>query len=471
MRTIITSENFAAVWMVVIFVYRFQMLEAREKDWYRTASMYQVYTRSFKDTNGDGVGDIKGVHEKLDYIQKVGFDTIWIQTLFKSPMKDMGYDISDFMAVDPLFGTMEELKKLIDDIHTRGMKVIVDFVPNHTSDESEWFEKSINKIEPYTDFYVWANPNGSDPETQLPLPPNNWLSVFGDSMWEWNEKRQQFYLHQFSISQPDLNYRNPKVKDAMKNVLRFWLDFGVDGFRVDAIAHLVEDALLRDNPWRSPEKTGKRDFYDQIPKYSSLQEETYQVTHEWRSMLDEYEDKGLGVRIMTFEMYDDLDVTRKFFGNETYKIMHFPLNVRTFLPMHMKNATDTSDTIRDYIELMPSVGVPSWIMSNHDISRMATRSFPEFSVPGFMIALLLPGVVSIYYGEEICMQQMLLRKDQLRDASKKIEKLNPGHSLRDPCRTPMQWDDSPNAGTNSPSANPVACSRTVLNCVLSQEWC
>lgn len=214
-------------------------------EWWQKSIFYQIYPRSFKDSDGDGIGDIRGVISKLEYLKDINVESTWLSPIFKSPMKDFGYDISDFYAIDPMFGTMKDIEELFRKAKELGLKIILDFVPNHTSDESEWFQLSVNRTEPYTDYYVWHDGKLVNGQRQ---PPNNWNSMFYGSAWQWNSVRQQYYLHQFLVSQPDLNYRNPKVVEEMKNVIRFWLKKGAAGFRVDAINHLFEAADFRDEP-------------------------------------------------------------------------------------------------------------------------------------------------------------------------------------------------------------------------------
>lgn len=236
---------FWAAWLgmlvasVVIIIYAPKCPSPPPKEWWQKSPVYEVYVKSFKDSDGDGNGDLKGVQEKLDYLQNLGVGSVWLSPVYKSPMKDTGYDVSDYKAIDPVFGTMEDFKDLVTDMHNRDMKVIMDFIPNHSSDQHEWFIKSVKKEEPYTDYYVWKDGNGGS-------PPSGWQSVFGGSAWELNSERGQYYLHQFYKHQPDLNLRNPKVVQELTDILKFWVDIGVDGFRVDSVAHFFEDEQLSD---------------------------------------------------------------------------------------------------------------------------------------------------------------------------------------------------------------------------------
>nr|XP_018902898.1 PREDICTED: alpha-glucosidase-like [Bemisia tabaci] len=437
--TRITRVAISAILMFVLSI-----VEVESKHWFENTVIYQIYPRSFKDSDGDGTGDFRGIQEKLDYLHEVGFDLLWIQPFFKSPMVDFGYDIADYRQTEPVFGTLEDLKNLIDAIHIRGMRVIIDFIPNHTSDESEWFKKSLNREDPYTDFYVWKDSKPHAPGTP-PVPPNNWLSLFGGSAWQWHEKRQQFYYRMFSPGQPDLNYRNPKVKEAMKDVIRFWLDFGVDGFRVDAVPVLFEDEELRNNPYVSSRVENSTDFGDQIPVYTFQRPENFELLHQWRLLIDDYSSRDGRKRLMTVEAYEPAEDLQRYFGNTTHRIAHFPLYFEFVNVNYLSDSNFLDKAIHAFIDKMPPHGIPSWVASNHDNSRLASRVDPEFAEAMLMVQLLLPGVAGIYYGEEIRMKDIYIRPDQKKDF---VFTFHPtqAHFTRDVCRGPMQWDDSLNAG-------------------------
>jgi alpha-glucosidase len=224
-----------------------------ETTWWKRGIVYQIYPRSFQDSNGDGVGDVEGIRRRLDYLAWLGIDAIWISPIFTSPMVDFGYDVADYCGIDPLFGTLDDFDRLVAEAHARGLKVVLDFVPNHTSDQHPWFQESrSSRSNPKRDWYIWRDgrPDGS--------PPNNWISNFGGPAWTWDEATGQFYYHAFLREQPDLNWRNPEVRAAMYDALRFWLRRGVDGFRVDVIWHLIKDAALRDNPRTPPTGRARR---------------------------------------------------------------------------------------------------------------------------------------------------------------------------------------------------------------------
>ena len=222
---------------------------AAEKNWWRGAVIYQIYPRSFQDSNGDGIGDLSGIVQRLPYVASLGVDAIWISPFFTSPMKDFGYDVSDYCDVDPMFGSLSDFDAVVDTAHRLGMRVMIDLVLSHTSDQHEWFKQSrSNRDNPRSDWYVWSDPKPDG------TPPNNWLSIFGGSAWQWDSRREQYYLHNFLVEQPDLNFHNPDVQDALLDVARFWLNRGVDGFRLDTINFYVHDKELRDNPALTPEE-------------------------------------------------------------------------------------------------------------------------------------------------------------------------------------------------------------------------
>lgn len=267
-----------------------------EKDWWETANFYQIYPRSFQDSNGDGVGDLNGIKSRLSYLKELGVNGIWLSPIFKSPMKDFGYDISDYKQVHHEYGTNDDLKKLATECEKLNIKLILDFVPNHSSDQHEWFLKSVKKEEPYKDYYVW-HPGTNDTTTGKRKPPSNWISIFRKSAWEWNEDRQEYYLHQFLKEQPDLNYRNQKLVDEMKNILRFWLDQGISGFRIDAVPYLFETLPDNNTKLYKDEEVNKDcpdpdEYCHLIHSETQDLNETYDMIYQWRAVVDEYASKG-----------------------------------------------------------------------------------------------------------------------------------------------------------------------------------
>jgi alpha-glucosidase len=261
------------------------MTQEAQPLWWQTGIIYQVYPRSFQDSDGDGIGDLKGIIQRLDYLKWLGITAVWVSPVYPSPMADFGYDISDYTGIHPLFGTMADFDELLNEVHQRGMKLILDLVPNHTSDEHPWFlESRSSRDNPKRDWYLWEDAKDGG-------PPNNWLSVFGGSAWEWDEQTGQYYYHAFLKQQPDLNWRNPEVQKAMLDVMRFWLDKGVDGFRVDVMWHMIKDEQLRDNPPDAGYLEFMADYNKLLPTYSTDQPEVHKIVERMRGLTDAYDER------------------------------------------------------------------------------------------------------------------------------------------------------------------------------------
>ncbi|MFD2247849.1 alpha-amylase family glycosyl hydrolase [Pontibacter ruber] len=408
------------------------MKEAQQKHlWWQESVIYQIYPRSFQDSNGDGVGDLRGIISRLNYLQWLGIDAIWISPIYPSPMADFGYDISDYTGVHPLFGTLDDFDELLQEVHARGMKLILDLVPNHTSDQHPWFlESRSSRDNPKRDWYLWydAKEDGS--------VPNNWLSVFGGSAWEWDEKTQQYYYHAFLKEQPDLNWRNPEVQQAMLDVMRFWLDKGVDGFRVDVMWHMIKDKQLRDNP-PNPNYTPNMATYEQlVPAYSTDQPEVHQIVRMMRQVLDSYHE-----RMMIGEIYLPIDKLMTYYGTDNSGA-HLPFN---FLLLSLPwDAAQIASTIGQYEGALPTGGWPNWVLGNHDQPRITSRVGKSQARVAAMLLLTLRGTPTIYYGDEIGMRDVAIPPEEVQDP----QGLNmPDLYLsRDPSRTPMQWNDQANGG-------------------------
>ncbi len=400
--------------------------------WWQEGVIYQIYPRSFQDTNGDGIGDLPGIVQRLDYLQWLGVTAIWISPIYPSPMADFGYDISDYTGIHPMFGSMEEFDRLLEEAHRRGLRVILDLVPNHTSDQHPWFlESRSSRDNPKRDWYIWADAREDGSE------PNNWLAMFGGTAWEWDEKTGQYYYHAFLKEQPDLNWRNPQVREAMYDVMRFWLDKGVDGFRVDVMWHMVKDKELRDNP-RNPDYQPHMSTYEQLlPVFSTDQPEVHDIVYEMRRVLDSYP----GERMMIGEIYLPIHKLVTYYGLEK-KGAHLPFN---FLLISLPwNAAKIAAAIDEYEAALPVAGWPNWVLGNHDQPRIRSRiGYPQARVAA-MLLLTLRGTPTIYYGDEIGMRDVPIPLDQIKDP----QGLNmPGKFLsRDPARTPMQWDGNGKAG-------------------------
>ncbi|HEV2128020.1 MAG TPA: alpha-amylase family glycosyl hydrolase, partial [Thermomicrobiales bacterium] len=358
--------------------------------WWQAGVIYQVYPRSFQDTDGDGVGDLPGIIERLDYLAGLGIDAIWVSPFYPSPMKDFGYDISDYRGVDPLFGTMEDAKRLIREAHDRDLKVIIDYVPNHTSDQHSWFiESRSSRDNPKRDWYIWHDP------AEDGGVPNNWLSEFGGNAWEWDEQTEQYYLHSFLKAQPDLNWRNTDVRREMMDVLRFWLGLGVDGFRIDVLWKVIKDDQFRDNPPNPNYDPDLPQSEKHLRVYSENRPEVHDVAALMRDTMEEY-----GHRVLVGEIYLDLDELVSYYG-ENREGVHLPFNFSLIL--HPWDAAKVKDLILRYEDQLKKGMWPNWVLGNHDQSRLVSRIGAEQAPIAAMLLLTLRGTPTIYYGEEIGM--------------------------------------------------------------------
>jgi alpha-glucosidase len=407
-----------------------------EAPWWQRGVIYQIYPRSFQDSDGDGVGDLRGITARLGYLRWLGVDAVWISPFYRSPMADFGYDVSDHTDVDPVFGTLADFEALVAGAHREGIRVIVDYVPNHTSELHPWFlESAPSRESPKRDWYIWRDPAPGGG------PPNNWVSAFGGSVWEWHAPTGQYYLHTYLREQPDLNWRNPEVERAMLDVLRFWLDRGVDGVRVDAVQNVIKDEALRDNPPNPNYRPGVDDPYRSLRKvYSGDRPEVHGVIARMRSLLEQYG----GERVLIGEIYNDLERVMAYYG-EGARGCHFPYNFELLrLPWE---ARTIDAAVRRYESLLPPGAWPNWVLGNHDRHRVATRVGAAQAAVAAMLLLTLRGTPTLYYGEEIGMLDGEIPADRVQDP---FEKNVPGMGLgRDPERTPMQWDASQGAGFTS----------------------
>ncbi len=401
------------------------------KEWWRGAIIYQIYPRSFNDANGDGIGDLTGITQKLDYISELGVDGIWISPFFRSPMKDFGYDVSDYCDIDPIFGTLEDFDILLEEAHRRDLKVLIDMVLSHTSDQHSWFQTSSqSKINPYADWYVWADPQPDGG------PPNNWLSVFGGGAWAWEPKRCQYYLHNFLREQPDLNFHNPEVQDAVLNACRFWLERGVDGFRLDVCNYYFHDQELRDNPplERARAHITGNPYNMQRHVYDRTRPENMAFLGRLRTLTDSF-----GETLLVGEISDDDPVGTMGKYTEGKALLHTAYSFGLLQPK--MNAELVRDTVETFYKDAPN-GWPSWSFSNHDVIRIATRwggeEIPAKLSPALNAVLLsLPGTIFLYQGEELGLPESDLPFEDLRDPVGLT--LYPDNKGRDGCRTPMPW--------------------------------
>ena len=409
--------------------------------WWRGAVIYQIYPRSFMDTGGDGVGDLPGIVDKLDYVASLGVDAIWISPFFKSPMADFGYDIADYRDVDPLFGTLQDFDRLLARAHALGIKVMIDQVLSHCSVEHEWFKESrASRDNPRADWYVWADarPDGS--------PPNNWMSLFGGVAWRWEPRRAQYYLHNFLSSQPDLNFHNPAVQQATLDNVKFWLDKGVDGLRLDAINFCFHDRQLRDNPPKPVEKRVGRGFSPDNPYafqyhyYNNTQPENLVFLEKLRDLLDQYPD---ATTLGEISSEDSLATMGEYVNQRRLHMGYsFELLTEDFSAAYIRSTVEK-------LETSMAEGWPCWAISNHDVQRAVSRwggaDAPD-ALARQLVALVcsLRGSVCLYQGEELGLGEADVPYEELQDPYGKT--FWPNFKGRDGCRTPMPWDDSPLAG-------------------------
>ncbi len=410
--------------------------------WWQTGVVYQIYPRSYKDSTASGIGDLPGIITKLDYLSDtLGVDAIWLSPFYPSPMKDFGYDVADYRDVDPMFGTLDDFDELLDEAHQRGIHIIIDLVPNHSSDQHPWFQESrSSRDNPKRDWYVWADPkeDGS--------PPNNWLSVFGGPAWEWDEATGQYYLHSFLTEQPDLNWRNPEVREAIFDVLRFWMDRGVDGFRVDVAHYIMKDPEMRDNPISDrPAKSIHRplgEYDSQFHLYDKGHPDVHEAYRQFRKVLDEYSGERRRVSIGEIHIMD-WEVWASYYG-ENLDELHMPFN------FSLLGADWNAGAVRKVVDDLEAVlqpgAWPNYVLGNHDEHRLASRVGAEQTRVAAMLLLTLRGTPTIYYGEEIGMTNVDIPPELQQDPAGLRQ---PGQE-RDLCRTPMQWSHEPHAGFAPP---------------------
>jgi alpha-glucosidase len=397
----------------------------QEFAWWQSTVVYEIYPRSFQDSNADGIGDLGGILQRLDYLVQLGVDAIWISPIYQSPMADFGYDVADYCGVDPIFGTMRDFDRLLEEAHCRGLKMILDFVPNHSSDQHRWFLDSRSSREgPKRDWYLWRD------------QPNNWMSNFGGSGWEWDERTGQYYYHSFLKEQPDLNWRNPAVRTAMYDAMRFWLGKGVDGFRVDVMWLIIKDDQYRDNPPNPYYGPGQSSGNSLLTIYNSNRPEVHKVVAEMRAVIDSYPG-----RVLIGEIYLPVKDLMTYYGQDL-KGANLPFNF--LLLQSAWSAEAVAQVISEYMSVLPAGAWPNWVLGNHDNARIATRVGVEQAPIAAMLLLTLPGTLTMYYGEEIGMTNVSISTEEVQDPA---EENQPGIGMgRDPERTPMPWNGSRLAG-------------------------
>jgi glycosidase len=384
-----------------------------------TGVIYQVYPRSFQDTTGNGVGDLAGITARLPYLADLGVDALWISPFYPSPMADFGYDVSDYTDVDPLFGSLDDFDDLLAEAHRMGLRVVIDWVPNHTSDRHPWFvESRSDRVNPRRDWYVWRDPKPDGSR------PNNWLSMFGGPAWTWDAGTEQYYLHSFLAEQPDLNWRDEQVQDAMFSAIRFWLDRGVDGFRIDVAHFVMKDPALRDN------------LEHPAPPRSKGHHDAHGVYRDLRSILDGYDGEHFSVGEIHI---DDPTEWASYYG-EGNDELHMPFN------FSLLKAPWDATAIRDRVETIeaavPPGGWPNYVLGNHDEQRITGRLGRDQARVAMMLLLTLRGTATLYYGDEIGMRDREISPEAQQDP---FGRRVPGEG-RDGCRTPMQWESGVAAG-------------------------
>jgi alpha-glucosidase len=417
----------------------------KDPAWWQRGALYEIYTRSFGDADGDGVGDLAGIRKRLDYLQWLGIAGIWLTPFYRSPMADFGYDVEDHTDVDPRFGTLADFDALIEEAHRRDIRVVIDYVPNHTSDRHPWFEASrSSRDDPKRAWYFWRDPRPDGG------PPNNWLSLFGGPAWEWDPATGQYYLHTFLREQPDLDWRNPEVEAAMFGVARFWLDRGVDGFRIDVAGAVMKDPELRDNPINENPTNFNLgpEWARQLHIHDFEHPDVYDVWRRFRRVVDEYDRRDGRERVIVAEVAaHDLDRWAGYYGPELDGV-HLPFGFHLIRHDWDRNAVRP---IVDAVEAaVPPGAWPNWVLGNHDQHRVATIAGPDRARVAMMLLLTLRGAPTLYYGDELGMTDVEIPEERIADP---FGQNVPGQG-RDMARTPMPWTSEPNGGFTRPEVEP-----------------
>ncbi|MDB5688796.1 MAG: alpha-amylase [Sphingomonas bacterium] len=401
--------------------------------WWQSATIYQIYPRSFQDSDGNGIGDLAGITARLDYVAALGIDAIWISPIYPSPMADFGYDVADYCDVDPRFGTLADFDALLARAHDLGLRVLLDLVPNHSSDRHPWFAASrSSRADPQRSWYIWRDPAPDGG------PPNNWISDFGGPAWAWDAATGQYYAHAFLPEQPDLNWREPGLRRAMYDAMRFWFDRGIDGFRIDVLWHMIKAADFPDNPPNPDYREGMGEMHKVLQLHSTDQPEVHGIAAEMRAIADGY----AGDRVLIGEIYLPVPELMTYYGSDTAPEVHLPFNFQ--LIEARWDAATLAGIIAAYEAALPPGGWPNWVLGNHDRQRIASRIGQRQARVAAMLLLTLRGTPTLYYGDEIGLADVAIPAIQVQDPRELRE---PGIGLgRDPVRTPMPWDGSVGAG-------------------------
>ncbi|XP_054846029.1 neutral and basic amino acid transport protein rBAT [Eublepharis macularius] len=396
--------------------------------WWQASPIYQIYPRSYKDTDKDGNGDLKGIQEKLDHIQYLNVKTIWITSFYKSTLNDTGYGIEDFQDIDPIFGTMKDFENLVAAIHDKGLKVIMDLIPNHTSEKHKWFQLSRNRTGKYTDYYIWHDCAHISGRT---TPPNNWVSVFGNSSWQYDNVRKQCYFHQFGKEQPDLNFRNPDVQEEIHDVIRFWLSKGIDGFSIKDVKFLLEATHLRDEPQvnKSQNPDSISAYFELYHDYTTTQVGMHDIVRSFRHTMDKFSSEPGRYRFMGTEAnnQESIEATMMYYGTPFIQEADFPFN-NFFMNIKEVSGSSIFEMVDLWMKNMPEGKWPNWGVGDPNSARISSRIGKEYINVINMLLLTLPGTPTTYYGEEIGMED------------------TPSQTTIFPEKSPMQWDSSFHAG-------------------------
>ena len=415
--------------------------ELTDGEWWREATLYQIYPRSFADSTGDGVGDLPGIIGRLDHLAWLGVDGIWLDPITVSPNADWGYDVADYYAVDPSLGTLDDVDELVAQAARRDLRVILDIVPNHTSIEHPWFATSrSSRDDPRRDFYVWADPSADGG------PPNNWVSTFGGPAWTFDDTTDQYYLHNFTPDQPDLNWWSDEVRDEFDRIFSFWFDRGIAGFRIDVAHMIIKDAELRDNPPATNEDSLLDQIRGQRPVYNSNRPEVHEVHRRWRALADSYDPP----RLLVAETFvDDVATMASYYGDgdEVHLAFNITLVHRRFEPDALRTVVEETEAA------LPTGCWPVWMAGNHDLSRFPTR-WANGDEARTRLALLmvlgLRGTAFLYYGDELGLVDTEIPPERVLDP---VGITFPGFG-RDPERSPMPWSPEPGAGFTAPGGEP-----------------
>ncbi|NXW58829.1 SLC31 protein, partial [Eurystomus gularis] len=456
----------AAAVMLVCATIAIIALSPKCLDWWQASPIYQIYPRSFKDSNMDGNGDLKGIQEKLDHITYLNVKTIWITSFFKSPLKDLGYGAEDFYDIDPMFGSMSDFENLLAAIHDRGLKVIMDLIPNHTSDKHRWFQLSRNRTGKYTDYYIWQDCTQAAGSV---APPNNWVSVFGNSSWQFDDVRKQCYFHQFGKEQPDLNFRNLAVQQEIHDIIKFWLGKGIDGFSFSAVRFLLEATHLRDEPLvnKSQNPVIVTAYSQLYHDYTTTQTGMHDIIRSFRQTMNQFSSEPGRYRFMGSDgdENEDIEGTMMYYGTTFIQEADFPFN---FNLINMKNLSGNSifEAVNLWMKNMPAGKWPNWAVGSPNAARISSRIGKEYVNVMNMLLLTLPGTPVTYYGEEIGMENIA------------SESVSEEHINSDPVvvtfpeKSPMQWDGKVNAGFTEGNSSwlPVNADYQSVNVEVQMTW-